>query len=172
MTTKLAPNSNGRRGWVRGEPLKFVRGHAGHGFKNGRYIARNGYVMVYAPWHAMANSKGYVKEHVLVVINALGRPLPEDAVVHHVNEDRSQNSNDNLVVCENRAYHNLLHQRSRALRECGHANWRKCPYCKQYDDPADMAVPGRTAYHRSCLNEYQKRMGIGGKRRTAICQAA
>ncbi len=42
---------------------------------------------------------------------ALGHPLPPSAVVHHhtYDGDRSQ-----LVICQDRAYHALLHQRMRA----------------------------------------------------------
>lgn len=57
--------------------------------------------------------------HVAVAERALGRPLPEGAVVHHVDENRHNNRNDNLVICPDHAYHHELHYRLRVLRAGG-----------------------------------------------------
>lgn len=63
---------------------------------------------------------------------ALGKPLPYGVVVHHVDGNPGNNENSNLVICEDRAYHSLLHSRTEALfksREIpfsGHSKtWRK-----------------------------------------------
>jgi hypothetical protein len=55
-------------------------------------------------------------DHVRIAEEVLGRPLPPGAVVHHANEDRTDNRKENLVICPNRAYHNLLHARIRAIK--------------------------------------------------------
>jgi hypothetical protein len=54
-------------------------------------------------------------EHIYIVEQILGRKLPPGAVVHHVDEDRLNNTPTNLVVCPNQAYHMLLHTRMRKL---------------------------------------------------------
>lgn len=54
--------------------------------------------------------------HVETVEAVLGKPLPRGAVVHHVNEDRSDNRNNNLVVLQDRAEHNELHRKLRVRR--------------------------------------------------------
>jgi sRNA-binding protein len=43
----------------------------------------------------------------------------------------------------------------RALDACGHEDWRKCTYCKQWDDPANLYCWGeRQGYHRACHTAY------------------
>lgn len=97
-------------------------------------------------------------EHVAIAEAAIGRSLPKGAVVHHANCDKLDNRKDNLVVCPDRAYHNLIHARTNALIACGNANWRRCSYCKQYDAPENLTIMTvcTRAYHRRCANEYNR----------------
>lgn len=99
------------------------------------------------------------REHVLVAEKALGRSMPDGAVVHHVNEITSDNRPDNLVICPNEKYHNLLHKRMRALKASGNANLIKCKVCKQYDrrDTMYCEPSDRHHWHRECMTS--KRMG-------------
>lgn len=92
-----------------------------------------------------------VPEHVLVAERALGKALPAGAIVHHVDENPLNNIASNLVICPDHKYHHLLHQRMRALAACDNPNWKKCPYCGTYDDPAVMRLEqcGRSV-HREC----------------------
>jgi hypothetical protein len=58
-----------------------------------------------------------VYEHIAVAEKALGKPLPNGAVVHHMNEDPLDNFTPfNLVICPNQAYHLLLHRRTEAAK--------------------------------------------------------
>ena len=99
-----------------------------------------------------------IKWHTVVAEKALGKQLPKGAIVHHANEIRHDNSPANLVLCPNQAYHKLLHQRMRAKKMCGNANWLKCCYCKKYDDPKKMSfrAKGHQAYHSICINKYHR----------------
>jgi hypothetical protein len=94
------------------------------------------------------------KDHVLMAEKAIGKPLPAGAEVHHVNEIRSDNRPENLVVCPSRKYHALLHARTRAYDECGHADWRRCAICKQYDALDNLKQSQSTYYHRACRATY------------------
>ncbi len=149
-------------------------------WKGGKANLGDGYVYCLDPTHPRAEAKGYVNEALLLVEAVLGKSLPDSAILHHVDENRGRNVRGNLVVCEDRAYHNLLHQRMRALKECGHADWRRCWICKEYDDPdnPDLVIyerPERNSadvYHRSCLAAYQNRLWRGkryARQQSAVC---
>ena len=101
-------------------------------------------------------------EHVLIAENLLGKPLPKGALVHHVDGNGKNNNHANLVICPSQTYHQLIHMRQRAFDACGHADWAKCPFCKQWDDPQNMYmyIPKKykqqRGWHRACQRAYHK----------------
>ena len=45
-----------------------------------------------------------------------------------------------------------------AFEACGHEDWIRCKYCKQYDEKDNMTHNGkRIGYHRKCRNLYSKK---------------
>lgn len=118
-------------------PIKPL-GPRGAGYKN-----KGGYIVA---------SIGEAKKmfHILLAEKALGKPLPPGAQVHHIDENPSNNAPTNLVICPDAAYHKLLHQRQRAFAACGHYHWRKCQFCQQYDNPANLWTSRKKAAHRNC----------------------
>jgi hypothetical protein len=96
--------------------------------------------------------------HVLVAERVLGRPLPPGAVVHHADGNRANNDPSNLVICPSQAYHRLLHRRINALAASGHADWRKCWICKQYDAPSNLYISpnGAMTQHKHCASRKEK----------------
>jgi hypothetical protein len=54
----------------------------------------------------------------------------------------------------------MIHTREKALDACGNADYRKCPFCKNYDDPQEMvhSKHGRHFYHSQCKKEYKCKM--------------
>lgn len=116
--------------------------------------------MIYNPLHLRANHNGYVREHILIAERALGYALPQRAQIHHANEQRSDNRHENLVICENDAYHKLLHQRLRSYCATGTVDAVKCRYCNKWvsrDEPGMTFVHRALAesYHRACAAQYQ-----------------
>jgi hypothetical protein len=89
--------------------------------------------------------------HVVIAEKALGRPLPKGLEVHHVDMNKTNNENSNLVICPSRAYHRLLHQRMDALRESGNADFIRCSVCHTYDDPKNI----KRRRHQKCKTQYE-----------------
>ena len=85
--------------------------------------------MVHQPDHPRASNNRYVREHLLLAERGLGSLLPPGAEVHHVNFCRDDNSPGNLVICQEPAYHGLLHTRTQALQfsldNASNPVWRK-----------------------------------------------
>jgi hypothetical protein len=153
--TNKVRQTTAQRGYRKGDCRKFIGNHHRRGkigklsgtWKGGRTHDKKGYILVLVHGHPRANPNGYVFEHILVAEKALGKPLPPGAIPHHANENKADNSSGNLVICQDENYHRLLHKRKRALKACGHANWKKCRRCKKWDDPINFNEYGR---HPDC----------------------
>lgn len=64
---------------------------------------KDGYRLIWAPDHPDAHS-GRVYEHRLVAEQKIGRRLTRHDIVHHLNEDRSDNRPENLEVLSKAAH--------------------------------------------------------------------
>lgn len=140
-----------------------TKGSANPRWKGGRTVSSRGYALVLEPDHNRANGGGYVFEHILIAERVLGKPLPPGAQIHHVNQKCDDNRNCNLVICQDQAYHRLLHRRQRALDATGNASWLKCHICKVWAPPEAFARwnsnrPNPSFFHKRCRVAAERRL--------------
>lgn len=81
------------------------RGERNVAWNGGRRIDEDGYVLIHAPQHHLADGGGYVREHRLVMEQKLGRPLAQGEVVHHIDGDKANNHPDNLELFADNGQH-------------------------------------------------------------------
>lgn len=77
-------------------------------YKGGHTIQHGGYVWEFSPGHRLQNTWGFVAQHRLIGEDIAGRALDRDEVVHHRDENRTNNHPDNLQVMtqkEHRSHH-------------------------------------------------------------------
>ena len=101
--------------------------------------------------------------HRLVAEAALGRALPLGSEVHHVDGNVHNNTGENLVICQDKAYHKLLHYRERVLRAGGSPNTDAvCCRCGQakpldaFSRTRRKISTGRQSACKSCHEMYRR----------------
>lgn len=114
--TIIADHNDRSKGWVKGQPLRFLKGHnlKELGKKNttnaigNKGISSHGYIRV-------RTIQGRKYEHILVAEKMLGRSLkyfgqghPQNEVVHHRDGNKQNNNPDNLLILTH-AEHAALH---------------------------------------------------------------
>ena len=108
----------------------------------------------------------WVNEHKIIAEQVLGKSLPKGAEVHHWG---NRIDNSKLVICQDKAYHRLLHTRQESLKATGLSNCRRCVYCKKWSDPKidlDLTITNRAnrangigvgkAQHKKCHASAEK----------------
>jgi hypothetical protein len=158
-----APMSNKTsqvQGLVKGQPRRFVAGHYRPPRSQAWYPVKS------VQFHPRAKHRGdrraFVAEHILVAEAALGRYLPDGAEVHHVDENKANNANSNLVICQDHRYHFLLHARARVVKAGGDPNADKiCCRCgrvkplEEFNLSRKLKATGRQSRCRDCSRDLE-----------------
>ena len=111
---------NCRKPWNKGKKFvhkgSFKKGHkaySGSGEKNsnwkgGRHINSHGYVEI-----RDSIKKKYYLEHIKVVETFIKRTLKKSEVIHHINEIKTDNRIENLMIFPNPSAHKSFHTKIR-----------------------------------------------------------
>jgi hypothetical protein len=101
--------------------------------------------------------RGRERLHRVIASRVIGRPIGR-AVVHHVDDDRANNRNDNLVVLENQGEHASLHYRRDVLRAGGDPfSDALCALCRSVHPKAEsFKQAGGSWRGRACDNAYKR----------------
>lgn len=109
----------------------FKSGEDNPSWKGGVRLDEQGYIQILRPDHPQARS-GYVAEHRLVVEERTRNDFPDcpflieiggekylnpKAVVHHIDEDKTNNSSSNLMLLENQRAHAFIHMSTLPMEE-------------------------------------------------------
>lgn len=87
-----------------------LKGELSRHWKGGKRIAKDsGYVLVRKPNHPRQTKTGYVREHILIMEEYLGRYLTKCEVVHHKNGNRRDNRLENLELYASHSEHMKHH---------------------------------------------------------------
>jgi len=127
----------------------FIYGHNRKNVKDTKRYRGNDYKQI-------GTGSNIKLEHRIIAEEVLGKPLPPSAVIHHLG---MKYDNHLIVICENDAYHFLLHRRERAYRATGNSKMRKCTICKEWDFPENLYVyhgKYECYRHQSCNTKYLK----------------
>lgn len=70
----------------------------------------NRYIEIMMPNHPNARANGTILEHRYIASEMLGRPLKKAETVHHLDENKTNNNPENLVVFRTSADHSRFHK--------------------------------------------------------------
>lgn len=104
--------------------------------------------------YLVVNGDTYV--HQILAESALNRTL-NDASAFALMPFGPNRFDCIVIAARDGSYRSLLSRRAKAFTATGHANFRKCTYCKQWDNPTNMIVKDRgkssMSYHIKCSRQ-------------------
>jgi hypothetical protein len=92
----------------------FKKGHKGYSekgvlapnWKGGLIINSQGYIEIYS-----LNDCGYILQHRKIVQDFIKRPLLKTEIIHHIDENKTNNNINNLMIFKNPNAHKSFHNK-------------------------------------------------------------
>lgn len=114
----IASCNDKSKGWVRGEPLKYISGHQAQLFQKGEANPKfkggvrivNGRRQIWMPDHPLSHQNGYVIEDRLVAARIWGAEAIEGKWIFHKNGDLLDSSPENIIPLTRSEYQQRLYK--------------------------------------------------------------
>lgn len=95
------------------------------------------YIFIYCPEHKKSNPQGYIRLHILVAEQKLGRELVGDECVHHIDLNKHNNDPNNLIVFKTNEDHSRFHKTGLKIEVekdvyISPKQYGQCPICKKF----------------------------------------
>jgi len=106
--TKIAERTKSKRGQFKGKPMRFIQGHSPI---RGRTMGSQAFCVTGGRTYVMSrgrNGAAILYSRVLMW-NEMGRELRPDEIVHHINEDPTDDRIENLEIVT-RSHHLTIHR--------------------------------------------------------------
>lgn len=114
----------------RGRHGNHAKASSQYRWKPGSRVCSTGHVKVrVGKGHPLADPNGWAYEHLVVWVSAGNPRTASGQILHHINEDKTDNRIENLMVLS-RADHNRLHndlRKARAGRHLDGRTWDEMP---------------------------------------------
>ena len=92
------------------------KGKEHYRWNGGKKINQEGYRLIKCKEHPRKQN-GYVMEHTLIMENHLGRFLDNEEIVHHIDNNKLNNSINNLMLFPNTTEHTQFHWNNKLWRK-------------------------------------------------------
>jgi len=111
---KMSESHKGKIPWNKGKKRPEISMENHPNWNGGRIKNHQGYTLVLKPEYYRSDSNGYIREQILIVEKYIGRKLKKSWVIHHINQDKSDNRPENLFIFETTSEHTSWHGLNRS----------------------------------------------------------
>jgi hypothetical protein len=168
--TPIATRTKSKRGQYKGEPMRFIRGHA----TRGRTLGKQAFYVEGGRTYVMArgrNGTGMLYSRVLMW-NEIGRQPRPDEIVHHINEDPTDDRIENLQIVTRAEHIKLHHATITPLSRKASRKLRKrvtaiCNGCGQPYERTPAVMRKNGGYCSTACTSEARRTGVIGQGRRA-----
>jgi len=129
------------------------KGEKSWAWRNGEQ-KQHGYIKIYQENHPRGK---YVFEHILVMEKHLGRYLKKGEVIHHINENKSDNRLENLMLFPNAGSHTAYHFKIRRNKKILLTEKRGWKICKNCNNKLSSSNFGKSKYNCDKLRTWCKK---------------
>jgi predicted Zn-ribbon and HTH transcriptional regulator len=122
-----------------------------------KVVSKGAYNYAVVRDHPFSTKNGYVLEHRIVMENHIGRLLTKEEIVHHKDENKKNNSIENLQIMSASEHKEHHHPKGRTFVEL------KCPNCGVmfFKEKRNIYGKKEPKCSRTCNGQYSRKIQLG-----------